>query len=302
MDFIDYYSVLGIAKDVSPEAIKKAYRKLARKYHPDVNPNDAEAGAKFRQLNEANEVLSDPEKRKKYDQYGKDWQHGEEMEQARQQRQWAGATSATNEGRFSADMGGMDGTDFSDFFSSMFGQQASGRGSGRQTRFRGQDYQAELHQSLVEAYTTHSQPLTIDGRTIGITVLAGVEQGQKIKLTGYGAPGENGGPNGDLFITFVIGEDPRYRRNRNDLYVTEVITLYTAVLGGEAVIETLAGKVKMQVAAGTQNGGSVRLKGKGFPVYKQEGAFGDLYVQWQVTIPTNLTDAQKDLFTQLANG
>ena len=297
MDFIDYYSVLGIAKDVSSEVIKKAYRKLARKYHPDVNPNDAEAGTKFRQLNEANEVLSDPEKRKKYDQYGKDWQHGEEMEQARQQRQRAGANSATNGSRFSGDM---DGADFSDFFSSMFGQQTGGRGSGRQTRFRGQDYQAELHQSLAESYTTHSQPLTLDGRTIGITVLAGVEQGQKIKLSGYGAPGENGGPNGDLFITFVIGEDSRYRRKRNDLYVIETIDLYTAVLGGEVIIETLAGKVKMPVAAGTQNGGSVRLKGKGFPVYKQDKSFGDLYVQWQVTIPTNLTDGQKDLFTQLA--
>ena len=297
MDFIDYYSVLGVAKEASPEVIKKAYRKLARKYHPDVNPNDAEAGAKFRQLNEANEVLSDREKRKKYDQYGPDWQHGEEMAQARQQRQRAGATSANSGSRFSTDG---DETDFSDFFSSMFGQQTGGRGNGRQTRFRGPDYQAELHQSLREAYTTHSQSLTLDGRTIGITVLAGVEQGQKIKLTGYGAPGENGGPNGDLFITFIIGEDPRYRRNGNDLYVTEVITLYTAVLGGEAVIDTLAGKVKMQVAPGTQSGSSVRLKGKGFPVYKQENTFGDLYVQWQVTTPTHLTDAQKDLFTQLA--
>jgi curved DNA-binding protein len=298
MDFIDYYSTLGVGRDASADAIKKAYRKLARKHHPDLNPNDAEAGKKFQQLNEANEVLSDPEKRKKYDQYGKDWEHGEEMEQARQQRQQAGAT--TDGTRFAADMSGMDGAEFSDFFSSMFGQQTGGRGSGRQTRFRGPDYQADLHQSLTDIYTTHSQSMTIDGRTIGITVLAGVEQGQKIKLTGYGAPGENGGPTGNLFITFVIAEDPRYRRKRNDLYVTETIDLYTAVLGRAVVIETLAGKVKMQVTAGTQNGGSVRLKGKGFPVYKQEGTFGDLYVQWQVTIPTNLTDAQKDLFTQLA--
>ncbi len=300
MDFVDYYSTLGVTKDASADSIKKAYRKLARKYHPDVNPNDAGAGKKFQQLNEANEVLSDPEKRKKYDQYGKDWQHGEEMAQARQQRQQAGANSNTGGTRFSADMNGMDGAEFSDFFSSMFGQQPGGRGSGRQTRFRGQDYQAELHQSLTEIYTTHSQSMTIDDRTIGITVVAGVEQGQKIKLTGYGAPGENGGPNGDLFITFIIDEDPRYRRKRNDLYVTETIGLYTAVLGGEAVIETLAGKVKITVAPGTQNGASVRLKGKGFPVYKQENTFGDLYVQWQVTIPTNLTDVQKDLFTQLA--
>jgi curved DNA-binding protein len=297
MDFIDYYSVLGVAKDASAEAIKKAYRKLARKHHPDVNPNDAEASAKFQQLTEANEVLSDPEKRKKYDQYGSDWQHGEEQAQARQQRQRADNEPTFAGSSFSADM---DGAEFSDFFSSMFGQQAGGRGSRQQTRFRGPDYQAELHQSLTEIYTTHSQSMTIDGRTIGITVLAGVEPGQKIKLTGYGAPGDNGGPNGDLFITFIIDEDSRYRRKRNDLYVTEIIDLYTAVLGGAVIIDTLAGQVKMQVAAGTQNGGSVRLKGKGFPVYKQEGTFGDLYVQWQIPIPTHLTDAQKDLFTQLA--
>ena len=136
----------------------------------------------------------------------------------------------------------------------------------------------------MEAYTTHSQPLTLNGRTIGITVLAGVEQGQKIKLMGW-RTGRKRRAKRRVVYHVRDWRRPRYRRNRNDLHVTEVITLYTAVLGGEAVVETLAGKVKMQVAAGTQNGGSVRLKGKGFPVYEQQGTFSDLYVQWQVTQP-----------------
>lgn len=297
MEFIDYYKILGVAKDATPDDIKKAYRKLARKLHPDLNPNDAEAQRKFQQLNEANEVLSDPEKRKKYDQYGKDWQHADQFEQARQQQQQQRrrpSSSQSAEG-FPEDF---DADGFSDFFASMFGQGAGG--SRRQAVFRGQDYQAELHLSLLDAYTTHKQTLTIDGKTIRLTVQAGVENGQKIKLANYGAPGVNGGPNGDLYITFVIADDIRYRRKGNDLYVTETIDLYTAVLGGEKVIETLSGKVKLTVPAGTQPGGTVRLKGKGFPVYKADGTFGDLYVQWQVQIPTALTDEQKTLFLQLA--
>ena len=294
MDFVDYYQILGVSKDASDEDIKKAYRKLARKNHPDLNPNDAEANRKFQQINEANEVLSDPEKRKKYDQYGKDWQHAEQFEQARQQQKYT--RSNTGDYDFSE---GFGGADFTDFLSSMFGQQGGGSG-GRQAKFRGSDYQAEMHLTLQEAYVTHKKMLTINGRQIGITIKAGVENGQKIKLTGYGAPGVNGGPNGDLYITFVIDEDNRYKRKGNDLYVDEEIDLYTAVLGGDKVIDTLSGKVKIPVTPGTQNGARSRLKGKGFPVYNQTEAFGDLYVQWQVKIPTNLTDEQKELFRQLA--
>lgn len=301
MDFIDYYSVLGIPKTASEDDIKKAYRKLARKHHPDLNPNDAEANKKFQQINEANEVLSDPEKRKKYDQYGKDWQHADQFEEARRQqqsrRQYAGTG---NEGREYDFQDGFGGADFSDFFSSMFGQDAGGGSSRRQAKYRGQDYQAESHLSLKDAYTTHKQTLNVDGKNIRITVPAGIENGQKIKLTGYGAPGVNGGPKGDLYITFVIADDSHYKRKGNDIYVDEDIDLYTAVLGGEKIIETLDGKVKLTVPPETQNGAKVRLKGKGFPVYKQDGKFGDLYVQWQIKMPTNLTDEQKDLFQKLA--
>ncbi|MGV3599672.1 MAG: DnaJ C-terminal domain-containing protein [Dyadobacter fermentans] len=289
MAFVDYYQILGIDKNADDKAIKNAYRKLARKYHPDLNPNDKEAEKKFKELNEANEVLSDPEKRKKYDKYGKDWQHSEEFERARQARSQAGA----QEGQWFG--GGNEG--FSDFFESMFG---SGFGGGRQARFRGQDYQAEIHLGLRDAYETHKQTLTVNGRNIRITVPAGVENGQTIKIAGHGGPGSNGGPNGDLYITFSVGTDDQFRRSGNDLHLKVDLDLYTAILGGEIVVETLSGKVKLPVKAETQNGSVVRLKGKGFPVYKKEGQFGDLYVTFDVKIPTNLTDRQKELFTELS--
>jgi curved DNA-binding protein len=300
MDFVDYYAVLGVPKTASDDDIKKAYRKLARKLHPDLNPNDPEASKKFQQLNEANEVLSDPEKRKKYDQYGKDWQHAEQFEQARRQQQQSRQQYARSDAGDYDFSDGFGGADFSDFLSSMFGQEGGFRG-GRQTTFRGQDYQAELQLNLRDAYTTHKQTMTVDGKNIRITVPAGIENGQKIKLAGYGSPGVNGGPNGDLYITFVIADDNRYKRKDNDLYVNEEIDLYTALLGGEKVIETLDGKVKVTVQPETQNGAKVRLKGKGFPVYKKEGSFGDLYVQWQIKLPTNLSDEQKELFRKLAS-
>lgn len=292
MDFVDYYKILGIGKNASDEEIKKAYRKLARKYHPDVNPNDKEAHKKFQEINEANEVLSDPEKRKKYDQYGKDWKHAEQFEQARQSQRQQYHYSDGGEG-FS---GSFDGGDFSDFFTSMFG----GGGSRARQSFKGQDYQADLHLSLHDAATTHQQTLTVNGKNVRITIPAGVENEQKIKLKGYGAPGVNGGPAGDLYITFIIAPDAQFRRDGADLHSTQEIDLYTAILGGETTIETLNGKIKLKVAAGTQNGTKVRVKGKGFPVYKKESEHGDLFVTYQVGLPTHLSEKEKELFTQLA--
>ena len=273
MEFIDYYKVLGIDKSASDEDIKKAYRKLARKLHPDLNPNDKEAHHKFQQINEANEVLSDPEKRKKYDTYGKDWQHADQFEQQKQSR---GQQQHTGGQQF---YDGGDGGDFSSFFDSMFGGQ--GRSS-RQTKFRGQDYNAELKLNLTDALLTHQQTLTVNGKNIRITIPAGIENGQVIKLKGYGAPGVNGGPAGDLYITFIIAPHPAYKRLGNDLYTTVKIDLYTALLGGETTIETLTGKVKLAVKPETQPGTKIRLKGKGFPVYKKETESGDLYITYEV--------------------
>ncbi|MEJ0101323.1 MAG: J domain-containing protein [Bacteroidota bacterium] len=289
MEFIDYYKILGVKKDASDEDIKKAYRKLARKLHPDLNPNDKEAHQKFQQINEANEVLSDPEKRKKYDQYGKDWKNAEQFEQQRHSRQH---TQHRAEEQFAGD----EDSDFSDFFESMFG----GSARSRQTKFRGQDYNAELKLDLTDAMKTHQQTLTVNGKNIRITIPAGIENGQVIKLKGYGAPGVNGGPAGDLYITFSISPHPVFKRSGNDLFMTANIDLYTALLAGETTIDTLTGKVKLKVAPETQSGTRIRLKGKGFPVYKKEGETGDLYVTYEVKLPTNLTERQKELFTELS--
>lgn len=305
MAFIDYYKILGIDKTASEKDIKNAYRKLARKYHPDLNPNDADANKKFQQINEANEVLSDPEKRKKYDQYGENWQHAEAYEQAKQQqagRTYSGYSGGGPEGGFNYESFGGEGENFSDFFQSMFGNMGGGGGSGRgrQARYRGQDYNAELHLSLQESAETHKQTLTVNGKNIRITIPAGVENGQTIKIAGHGGQGVNGGPNGDLYITFSIAEDPRFKRQGNDLYSTVKLDLFTAVLGGEITTETLNGKVKVKVKPETQNGTKIKLKGKGFPVYKKDGESGDLYITYDIQIPTNLTEKQTELFKQLA--
>ncbi len=293
MEFIDYYKILGVDKNASQDEIKKAYRKLARKYHPDLNPNDKDANKTFQRINEAHEVLGDPEKRKKYDQYGKDWQHAEAFEKARQS---ASAGGSRAENPFGAFTDTEDEGYFSDFFESMFGS----RGRRSNVGFRGQDYNAELHLSLREAYTTHQQTITVNGKNIRITIPAGVEDGQVIRLKGHGGPGTNGGPNGDLYLTFVIAEDPQFKRVGNDLYTKVNLDLYTAVLGGEITIDTLSGKVKLKVKPETQNETRIRLKGKGFPAYKKEGEFGDLFVTYSIRIPENLTEKQKELFRQLS--
>ena len=285
---VDYYKLLGVERNATPEAIKSAYRKLARKLHPDLNPNDATAKKKFQEINEANEVLSDPDSRKKYDTYGENWKHAEEYEKARQSQ---GASS----GHYaSGSRGGGSEEDYSDLFGSMFG----GRG-GRQPKFRGQDYYAELQLPLLEAFRTHKQTLTVNGKQIRITVPAGVEEVQTIKIPRHGGPGANGGPHGDLYITFHVGEHLRFKRVGRDLYTTAEIDLYTAVLGGELMLETLDGTVKLAVKPETQNGTKARLRGKGFPVYKQEGSFGDLIVTFHVKLPTGLTEDQQALFEKL---
>ncbi|MEO8569528.1 MAG: J domain-containing protein [Ginsengibacter sp.] len=299
MDFVDYYKTLGISKTATGADIKKAYRKLARKYHPDVNPNDKESHKKFQQINEANEVLSDPEKRKKYDEYGKDWKHADQFEKAKQQQGGGGfgrgGFGGQDFGEYTYSSGG--DSDFSDFFESLFGGSKRSR---QQAKYRGQDYNAELHLSLRDAHTTHKQTLTVNGKNVRITIPAGVENGQVIRLKNYGSPGVNGGPDGDLYITFVMKNDTDLNRKGNDLYKQEDIDLYTALLGGEKTIETMNGKIKLKVNAETQNGAKVRLKGKGFPVYKKEGEFGDLYITWNIKLPTNLTEKQKELFTELS--
>ena len=290
MAYIDYYKILGVSKDASQDDIKKAYKKLARKYHPDLNPNDPSAQQKFQAINEANEVLSDPEKRKKYDQYGENWEHADSFTNAQ-------GGQGTEEGQweqFDGDFGG-----FSDFFRSMFGGGRYRRSSTGGFAFRGEDHKAELHISLQDAARTHKQVLGVNGKSLRITVPAGIADGQTIKLKGQGGEGVSGGPAGDLYITFRVDDDSRFKREGDDLYASAPLDLYTAVLGGETIIDTMSGRVKLKVAPGTQNGTKVRLKGKGFPVYKREGMYGDLIVTYRVEIPTHLTERQKELFREV---
>ena len=266
-----------------------------------MNPNDKEAEKKFKEINEANEVLSNPENRKKYDKYGKDWKHAEEFEKAgydpnqQQSRQQGG--QQYSEGDFSGFGGGdFSGSDFSDFFNSMYG----GGRSRSQSKYRGQDFNAELVLDLAEAYTTHKRNLSVNGKNIRITIPAGVENGQIIKIPNHGGPGVNGGPNGDLYITFIISNNSDFKREGNNLYADAPIDLYTAILGGETFINTFDGKVKIKVPPETQPGTKVKLKGKGFPVYKKENQFGDLYITYTIKLPTKLSDKEKELFEELA--
>lgn len=314
MNYIDYYQILGVERTASQADIKRAYRRLARKYHPDLHPDDPAAQAKFQQLNEANEVLSDPEKRSRYDEYGEHWRQAEEMEKQRRATQgtyggdaFGGYYSGFGQGAqnpfggygeeeadpFAHFTQGSSG--FSSFFEQLFGTQ----GRRRQQGVRGQDFEAELQLSLQEAATTHRHIIQVFDRKLRITIPAGIANGQRIKLAGKGGQGSKGAPNGDLYITLHITPDTRFERTGNDISTTAHISLYTALLGGHTTIDTLTGRVKLTVKPFTQNLSKVRLRGKGFPVYKQEGEAGDLIVTFQVDLPQTLTPHQQELLKMM---
>jgi len=297
MNYIDYYKILGITKKATEKDIKKAYRKLARKYHPDVNSNDKDAEKKFKEINEANEVLSNTENRKKYDKYGKDWKHADEIERAKKQQQ-----NQQNQQNYGSNKGFGDDT-YSDFFESMFGGTGSRSGfsGGRNAvKYKGQDFNASLTLDLKDIYKTQKQTVTVNGKNIRFTIPAGIENGQTIKIKGHGSKGVNGGANGDLLITFHVKNTSKFKRNKNDLYRTVDLDLYKAILGGELVVPTFDGKVKLKIKEETQNETVVKLKGKGFPVYKKEGVFGDLYITYKIKMPTKITKKEKELFKELS--
>lgn len=292
MEFIDYYKILGVSKTATEMEIKTAYRKLARKYHPDLNPENNSAETKFKEINEANEVLSDPENRKKYDKYGKDWKHGEEYEKARQQQQRQYSQNQSGQKDFSNE-------EYTDFFESLFGGGRSTRNQGHSPKFKGQDYNAELHLNLKDVYKTQPQILTVNGEKIRLTIPAGVENGQVIKIKGKGGLGMNGGPAGDLYIKFNINNHTHFKREGNDLYQNVDLDLYTSILGGEINVDTFNGKVKLQIKPDTKNESKGKLKGKGFPVYKKEGEFGDMIITYHIKSPTNLSEKEIELFKEL---
>jgi curved DNA-binding protein len=295
MAFIDYYKILEINKNASEAEIKKAYRRLARKYHPDVNQNDPSAEKKFKEINEANEVLTHPENRKKYDAYGENWQQAEQYEKSKRQQQYSREQGSPKGERF----GGTN--DYSDFFESMFGGTSFRQQRERNVSLKGQDFHSELHLNLQDAYTTHKRTLNVNGKNIRISIPAGLEDGQQIKIKGMGGEGKGGGPKGDLYLTFIIENNTSFKREKNNLFHSLNINLYTAVLGGEITANTFDGKVKLTIKPGTQNGTQVKLKGKGFPIYKKEGQFGDLFFNYQIQIPTHLNEKEKELFEKLSD-
>lgn len=308
MAFIDYYKVLGLDRSATQVDIRKAYRRLAKQYHPDINANDPRAQERFQEINEANEVLSDPEKRKRYDEYGEHWTHAEEYEAQRRQyeQQYGGGQQYGGFGGFGGfSFGGFgdftrsEGNTgrFSDFFEQLFG--GTGHRSTRQQPMRGTDYEAELHLTLRDAAETHKQVLSVNGKSIRVTIPAGVADGQRLKLRGHGGEAPQGGTRGDLYITFRIAPDNTFTRSGDDLYIRTALPLTTAVLGGEVNVPTLTGEVRMKVGAGTQPGGKMRLRGKGMPKYKKETERGDLIVTFDVHIPDTLTDEQRALYMRL---
>jgi len=297
MEYRDYYKILGVDKDASKEEIKKAYRKLARKYHPDINPTDKDATNKFADINEAHEVLIDDEKKKKYDSLGADWQQyqssgarAEDFDWSRYEKARSGTTYY--EGRWK-DV--FEGQDFSDFFRSIFG--------GREYSYamRGQDLKAEFTVSMEEAFHGCARIINLNGKNMRITLDPGIWDGQTIRLKGKGNPGINGGKNGDLYITLRVFPRPDYERDGDDLLTETAINLYTALLGGEWEVETLSGTYKLKIPPETQNGTVFRLKGKGFPKYKKKGTFGDLFVRTVVEMPKKLNSQEKELIQQLAS-
>lgn len=298
MEFIDYYSVLGVARDADEKAIKRAYRKLARQYHPDVNPDDPSAEQKFKEVGEAYAVLSDADRRAKYDrygaQYGEHWEQAEAYEQQAKQRAGAGA-SGPGGGYTYASSGGQG--DFSDLFEEMFGGQGAFNeytraGGGGRRRFAGADLRAQLTLPLDEVLEDRQQVVTVGERKIRLTIPAGVADGQTIRIKGQGAEAP-GGQRGDLYITFAVEEPAGVRREGDDLYVRVEVDVYTALLGGKAEASAPTGAVRFPVAAGTQPGARVRLRGKGVPRYRASGA-GDLYAELDVRLPESLTPAERE--------
>ncbi|MBC9913442.1 DnaJ C-terminal domain-containing protein [Chitinophaga varians] len=305
MDVKDYYKILGVEKAATAEQIKKAYRKLAVKYHPDKNQGDKAAEDKFKEINEAYEVLSDAEKRKKYDQFGENYQYYEQHGGRPEDFDWSQYGGGGRQGgyTYSGNMEDMfgGGGGFSDFFEQLFGSQFSGGGRRQQQGpGRGRDVQATMEVSLEDAYTGATRQVEVNGSRLNIKMKPGLHNGQVIRLKGKGSPGRQGGQPGDLLITIQLGAHPQYELKGQDIHTEVPLPLYTAILGGKLNVPTPATTLSMNIPAGTDSGKVFRLKGKGMPAYDHKGAAGDLYIKAVVHIPKNLSEKEKELFQQLS--
>jgi curved DNA-binding protein len=313
VEYKDYYKILGVDKRADEKEIKQAYRKLARKYHPDVNPNNKAAQEKFKEINEAHEVLSDADKRRKYDALGANWQQYEQYQRAGGQQgpfQWGGGgaqyrtvTPEELESLFGGlgGLGGLGGDagDFSDFFRTFFGGGFDSPRAQPRAR-RGQDIEQPIEISLEEAYRGTTRILQKDDRRLEIKIPAGVKTGSKIRYAGEGAPGRAGASSGDLFVRVQIAPHPIFERDGDDLCCEIPVELYTALLGGEVNVLTFKGQLALKIPAETQAGKTFRLAGQGMPKLNEPNAFGDLYAQARIVLPDHLTAAERELFQQLA--
>ena len=299
MDYKDYYKILGVERNAGEEDIRKAYRKLAMQYHPDRNPNDKQAEERFKEINEAYQVLNDPTKRSHYDRLGSDysnWQRRGAPGDFNWDQYGGGFPGGVRVEYGDLDdlFGGAGAGGFSDFFRTIFGRGAEGAGAGTRTRTRQQPqgYQQELEITLDEAYNGTTRVFESDGKQKQVRIPAGVRTGSKVRVAGAG-------PNGlDLYLIIDVKEDSRFERRGNDLHTTATVDVFTAILGGEADVETLGGKVKLNIPAGTQPEQVFRLAGRGMPSIKNQIEKGDLYVRLKVQIPKYLSAKQRELLEE----
>ncbi|MGB5847232.1 MAG: J domain-containing protein [Ignavibacteriaceae bacterium] len=304
MEFKDYYKTLGVEKNASQDEIKKAYRKLAMKYHPDRNEGNKNAEEKFKQITEANEVLSDPEKRKKYDTLGSNWKQHQSQGQGfddffSNYGRGRGGTQYTYSGNLDDLFGNISG--FSDFFESFFGRSGSAERQQGRSR-RGQDFEATLYIPLIEAYNGTTKEISVGGKRVRVKISPGTKDGKKLRLKELGNEGMNGGEKGDLYLTLKIEKDPYFDLDDNNLYYDLYVDLYTAVLGGKKQVITLGGKtINITIPEGTESGKVLRLKDLGFPTSENSKIYGDLLVRIKIELPQNLTNEEKELFKKLAS-
>jgi curved DNA-binding protein len=311
MEYKDYYKILGVDKNSSQDEIKKAYRKLAVKYHPDKNKGNKEAEEKFKEINEANEVVSDPEKRKKYDELGENWKYYQQSGGAdnfdwsrysNSNQGGSGQTQYTYKGDFNEEFGG---SGFSDFFETLFGQgfRSSGSRESRSTKrtaVRGEDYSAEMSITLEDVYKGSEKIFDLNGQSIKLKIKPGINEGQILKFSGRGSPGHNGGSAGDLLLQIHVLKDPLFERKGDDLYTDFPVNFYTAVLGGKAPLRTFKGIINVTIPKESQNGKVLRIQGMGLPKYGKSDQYGDLYAKINADIPTNLSEKEISLFKELS--
>lgn len=301
MQFKDYYSILGLTKSASADDIKRAYRKLAVKYHPDKNQGNKIAEEKFKEANEAYQVLSDSEKRKKYDELGENWKYSQQQGSGNEDFDWSKWTH-TGGGRhytFTGDANAFGGEGrFSDFFENIFG---GGFSSGRSRRpMKGQDYQGTIEVTLEDAFQGSQHQFELNGQKLQLKIKKGITDGQVLRLKNRGGEGVNGGPRGNLYITVMVSPHAYYERKGNDLYCTIHVDLYTAILGGKTIIQTLKGNITIDIPKETDNGRVFRLKGLGMPLYDKENEFGNLYAKVTINLPKNLSQHEIELFKELS--